>query len=529
MVGGAGFIGSHLVDRLLAEDRRSTSSTTCRRGASPTSPTRAVGRRRAEDPPPRRVRREFAALVGDAPARRRLPPRAGCRRARCGRLPRGRRADATLALLEAARATRHPEGRRRLPGGALYGDVPRATCRSRRAVPGTASACAASSREAIVDLLGHVPRAARRRVHGPRHVDGLRATAAPRRRCGRGRSQRAALNAVGAARSTATAARHATSLFVDDAVDALVRAGEPGRRPRRQHRHRHADVDPRPVGARSPERPRPGRSVGATGGRRALALRAVTGPGPDPPRVGAVDRPRTSGLAHCAERTARALTARQGGSRRDRRRRRASSSPTASPRIASRPLRPPRRGAASAGSITSVAAIGRVQPGDADHRRLVAELGQHPVGRSLQRRTADDRRHGDDRLAPRRRAARRRRRARGSGRSTRSGSTARSRPRRPRRARRAAGADSARRRAVEPHGPDGDTSGAAARSTPGTTISPPSASVTIVRHPVVGHRHQPLGDAPAPRDLGGHLGERGALGRGAPSGRSGSPGRGRRG
>ena len=32
-----------------------------------------------------------------------------------------------------------------------------------------------------------------------------------------------------------------------------------------------------------------------------------------------------------------------------------------------------------------------VEPGDADHRRLVAELGEHVVGGALRARTADDR------------------------------------------------------------------------------------------------------------------------------------------
>ena len=64
-----------------------------------------------------------------------------------------------------------------------------------------------------------------------------------------------------------------------------------------------------------------------------------------------------------------------------------------------------------------------VEPGHADHRRLVAQLGQHPVGRALERRAGDDRRHGHHvgRGARRPRRARRARRA--AGRSTRSGST----------------------------------------------------------------------------------------------------------
>ena len=41
----------------------------------------------------------------------------------------------------------------------------------------------------------------------------------------------------------------------------------------------------------------------------------------------------------------------------------------------------------------------RVEAGDADHRRLVAELAQQPVGRALQRGAGDDRRDGDDVVA----------------------------------------------------------------------------------------------------------------------------------
>jgi hypothetical protein len=43
---------------------------------------------------------------------------------------------------------------------------------------------------------------------------------------------------------------------------------------------------------------------------------------------------------------------------------------------------------------------GRVEPGDPDHRVVVAELAHEAVGRTLQRPAADERGHGDDVLAP---------------------------------------------------------------------------------------------------------------------------------
>ena len=93
-------------------------------------------------------------------------------------------------------------------------------------------------------------------------------------------------------------------LYVDDAVDALVRAGASGRRAGRQCRLRRQHVDPRPVDddgrpqCREPDQCSPAP-------QRHLAVRAVADEGPHPPGVGPVDRPQRrpsiTGLNYWAE------------------------------------------------------------------------------------------------------------------------------------------------------------------------------------------------------------------------------------
>ena len=153
----------------------------------------------------------------------------------------------------------------------------------------------------------------------------------------------------------------------------------------------------------------------------------------------------------------------------------------------------------------------RVEPGHADDRRLVAELAEQAVGRALRARrrrrwaTRPRRRRG----GPRPRRARRARRA--PGRSTRSGSTARSRTRSAVAiASSTPGAGRAARRPSKRTRGHGDGVLPARRSTPGSRSRPRPATVTIVRSgsSVTGSSRSP--SAPRRRDLGGHLGQRGA-------------------
>ena len=108
-----------------------------------------------------------------------------------------------------------------------------------------------------------------------------------------------------------------------------------------------------------------------------------------------------------------------------------------------------------------------VELGDTDDRRLVAELGEHPVGRSLQGGAADDRRDGDDRFAAPGEQLVDTAQARGSARSTRAGSTGRSPRRQPSRAP-CVPAPTAWHRRGRTAPPRPRRRGAAARSSPGS-------------------------------------------------------------
>ena len=122
---------------------------------------------------------------------------------------------------------------------------------------------------------------------------------------------------------------------------------------------------------------------------------------------------------------------------------------------------------ASASSMTRVPTQSREIAGHAGGGRLVAELDEEPVGRSLQRRAGHDRRHGHDRVRGEPRAPPRPRARRGSGRSTRPGSTGRPRRSRRRRARPARPAPARPRPRPRSAPPPRRPSGAASRSTPG--------------------------------------------------------------
>ena len=164
-----------------------------------------------------------------------------------GRLPRRPRSARTLALLEAARQHGIPKLVVAVPATALYGrpaarDLP---IKERDARTARRARCRGASDRRPA---GHVPRAARRRVHGPRAWRRSTAPANAPTAVWWRPSQRRPLNAV-APHVAGDGRQTRDFVFVDDVVDALVRAGERGERPRRQHRHRDADVGPRPVGS----------------------------------------------------------------------------------------------------------------------------------------------------------------------------------------------------------------------------------------------------------------------------------------
>ena len=186
-------------------------------------------------------------------------------------------------------------------------------------------------------------------------------------------------------------------------------------------------------------------------------------------------------------------------------------SPTARRRAASLPPRRSAQVRRRRGRSPASAAIGAYRPGDADHRWLVAELGEHPVGRALQRSAADDRRHGHDRSRVGRRAGRRRRPARGSARSRRSGSTVRRRRRRPSASAASDIGAPGGRRPARTRRPRPAPRGGAARSSPGTTPPRRRPARSSWRR---GRRSSAAAARrrPTPGDLVGDLRRRGTLG-----------------
>ena len=262
VIGGAGFIGSHLVERLIAEgesvdvvDDLSTGS------LGNLADARAEAGRLASS----ELRIHTLDATGDdlagadrhAPAAGDLPPRpAGPQHAprpsRSG--GRSRRCSA-CSTPPAGRASRRSSSRCRRRR--CTATRPAASCRCEegtlqpRGVRGVVA-------KAIVDLLERLPGGLGHRVHGARRGHRLRPPPAPRRRRRRRRWS--------PPRPTAAAAHHRRRppdprLRVRRRHGRRARAvGPAGERARRQRRHRRPDVAARPVGAGRPRRPRRRRS-----------------------------------------------------------------------------------------------------------------------------------------------------------------------------------------------------------------------------------------------------------------------------
>ena len=105
VTGGAGFIGSTLVDRLLAEDWRvDVVDDLSTGGLANLADARSLGAAAVLVPPPRRaLDRRSRDLLAHAQARRRLPSRRADRRAGVGRQARARRRDQHPRFAQRAR------------------------------------------------------------------------------------------------------------------------------------------------------------------------------------------------------------------------------------------------------------------------------------------------------------------------------------------------------------------------------------------------------------------------------------------
>ena len=289
VIGGAGFIGSHLVDRLIAEgeavdvvDDLSTGSlahladaraavatgvsselriSTLDAGSD--SLTELVALRR-----PREI--YHLALL----PRQDAPP-----------VAHGRAFNFVLRVLEAARRHHVEKVVVVLPANALYGhpagrDLP---VKEGAFVPRGVRGVVA---KAIIDLLNayreqydiEFTALATTTVYGPRQrPDG-----------GVVASMLAAARRGQAPRLTGDGRQTRDFVFIDDVVDALVRSGRQRRRARRQRRDRGADVASRSVDGDRPRRS--GADAGAGPIRRAVALRRISRACPHPPGLVAVDR-----------------------------------------------------------------------------------------------------------------------------------------------------------------------------------------------------------------------------------------------
>ena len=208
--------------------RRSTSSTTCRREASPISPTaRSVGgelKIHHLDAAAGETR-QLARRCADPTSLYHLADRdVGLG---VGRLPRGRvRTDAGAA--RGRSPARHPEGRRRrCRPPRSTGDRPSARPSDQGARARTAW-CARRRRPGDRRSAGHVPRAARRRVHGAGLSHRCTGRASVPTAAWSRRFAAAAVDAAARRRSPATAARPATSCSSTTSSTPLVRAGSRG-------------------------------------------------------------------------------------------------------------------------------------------------------------------------------------------------------------------------------------------------------------------------------------------------------------
>ena len=190
VTGGAGFIGSNLVDRLLAEghsvdvvDNLSTGK------LANLADARRSGGHDAHDPPPRHPRRpsSWHSPSGRSPrSSSTSPPRptCGCRSpTRCS-TPRSMWS-ARLNVLEAAAGGGKPQGRRRVERGHDLRRRRPARPAGQGEPPAGAALALRRREEGRSATTSRLPRAPRARVHRPRARQRLRPAPGPARRGGR--------------------------------------------------------------------------------------------------------------------------------------------------------------------------------------------------------------------------------------------------------------------------------------------------------------------------------------------------------